>query len=149
PWPGPACSSPPTSPVPRAPRTQTPKQTRKEKPTDSPCERCYVYLTDSSSRGKAKSMTQTQEAATTVDNGRTRTYTWSDPHATAAGVGRLSGIEMLQAIERNELPPPPIMHTLDLDGFELLGEGRCAFLMRAQEFHYNPLGTVHGGVIAT
>jgi uncharacterized protein (TIGR00369 family) len=94
-------------------------------------------------------MTQTQEAATAVDNGRTRTYTWSDPYATAAGVGRLSGIEMLQAITRGELPPPPIMQTLDLEGFELLGEGRCAFLMRAQEFHYNPLGTVHGGVIAT
>jgi len=94
-------------------------------------------------------MTQMQEHTAAVDSARTRTYSWSDPHATAAGVGRLSGREMLQAIARGELPPPPIMHTLDMDGFEFLGEGRCAFLMQAQEFHYNPLGTVHGGVIAT
>jgi uncharacterized protein (TIGR00369 family) len=91
-------------------------------------------------------MTQMQEAVETV---RTRTYSWSDPQATAAAVGRRSGAEMLRAIERGELPAPPIMHTLDLDGFEFLGDGRCAFHMRAQEFHYNPLGTVHGGVIAT
>jgi uncharacterized protein (TIGR00369 family) len=92
-------------------------------------------------------MTQMQEL--TVDTGRTRTYSWSDPQATAAGIGRLSGMEMLQAMVRGELPPPPIMHTLAMDRFEVLDEGRCAFIMRAQEFHYNPLGTVHGGVIAT
>lgn len=87
-------------------------------------------------------MTQTQPD-------RTRTYTWSDPMDTAAGLGRLAGIEMLHAIVRGELPPPPIMHTLGLAGFEVLGEGSVAFTIRAQEFHYNPLGTVHGGVIAT
>jgi hypothetical protein len=69
-------------------------------------------------------MTQTQEHTTAVDSTRTRTYSWSDPQATAAGVGRLSGSEMLQAIMRGELPPPPIMHTLDMDGFEFLEEGR-------------------------
>jgi uncharacterized protein (TIGR00369 family) len=50
---------------------------------------------------------------------------------------------------RGELPPPPIMNTLDLAGLEVVGEGEVAFTVRAQEFHYNPLGTVHGGVIAT
>ena len=90
-------------------------------------------------------MTQTQEPAA----GRTRTYSWADPRSTAAGVGKLSGLEMLQEMVRGELPPPPIMHTLGMDRFEVLGEGRCAFTMPAREFHYNPLGTVHGGVIAT
>ena len=80
---------------------------------------------------------------------RTRTYSWSDPLATAAGVGKFSGIDMLQALVRGELPPPPIMQTLGMDGFELVEEGRAAFTMRAQEFHYNPIGSVHGGVIAT
>ena len=28
-------------------------------------------------------------------------------------------------------------------------EGRAAFRVTPQEFHYNPLGTVHGGVFAT
>jgi uncharacterized protein (TIGR00369 family) len=91
-------------------------------------------------------MTQMQEA---VDAVRTRTYSWSDPQATAAALGRRSGAETLLAIANGELPAPPITHTLDMEGFELLGEGRCAFFMRAQEFHYNPIGSVHGGVIAT
>jgi uncharacterized protein (TIGR00369 family) len=56
---------------------------------------------------------------------------------------------MLQAMVRGELPPPPIMRTLDLESFDVIEPGRCAFTMRAQEFHYNPIGTVHGGVIAT
>ncbi len=92
-------------------------------------------------------MTQTKEPA--VDTARTRTYSWSDPHATATTLGRLSGAEMLQAMVRGELPPPPIMHTLDMEGFELVDEARVAFTMRAKEFHYNPIGSVHGGVIAT
>jgi uncharacterized protein (TIGR00369 family) len=56
---------------------------------------------------------------------------------------------MLQAMVRGELPPPPIMRTLDMDSFELVGEGHVTFTMRAKEFHYNPIGSVHGGVIAT
>jgi uncharacterized protein (TIGR00369 family) len=99
-------------------------------------------------------MTQMQEAgsatAAPVESAaRTRTYSWSDPQATAAALGRQSGTDMLRAIQRGEIPAPPIMHTLDLESFELVAEGSCAFALRAQEFHYNPLGTVHGGVIAT
>ena len=40
------------------------------------------------------------------------------------------------------------MDTLDLIGF-YPERGQVAVELRAQEFHYNPLGTVHGGVIAT
>jgi uncharacterized protein (TIGR00369 family) len=58
-------------------------------------------------------------------------------------------MEMLAAMIRGELPPPPIMHTLDMVSFDVVEEGRVAFTMRAQEFHYNPIGSVHGGVIAT
>jgi uncharacterized protein (TIGR00369 family) len=61
----------------------------------------------------------------------------------------VSGAELLESMVRGELPPPPIMHTLGMDSFEVVDEGRCAFTMRAQEFHYNPIGSVHGGVIAT
>ena len=45
-------------------------------------------------------------------------------------------------------PRPPIMDTLDICGFEP-ERGRVVVELRAQEFHYNPLGTVHGGVLAT
>jgi uncharacterized protein (TIGR00369 family) len=47
-----------------------------------------------------------------------------------------------------ELPPPPIMDLVDLAGMEV-EDGHVTFLLDPQEFHYNPLGTVHGGYAAT
>ena len=82
------------------------------------------------------------------DDVRSRTFTWSDPSVNAASVGRRSGLEMLQAMIDGELPPPPVMKLLGMDRLEA-EEGRVVVLMTAQEFHYNPLGTVHGGVIST
>ena len=40
------------------------------------------------------------------------------------------------------------MDTLEICGFGP-EQGRVVVELRAQEFHYNPLGTVHGGVLAT
>jgi len=47
-----------------------------------------------------------------------------------------------------ELPHAPLAELL---GFELidLGEGHASFRMDPGERHYNPLGTVHGGIAAT
>jgi uncharacterized protein (TIGR00369 family) len=55
---------------------------------------------------------------------------------------------MLQAMGRGELPRPPIMETLGINGIDA-NDGRVAFSLKVEEFHYNPLGTVHGGVIST
>lgn len=46
------------------------------------------------------------------------------------------------------VPRPPVMDLMDVESLEV-ELGRVAVSMRAQEFHYNPLGGVHGGVIAT
>ncbi|GAA0809518.1 PaaI family thioesterase [Spirilliplanes yamanashiensis] len=86
-------------------------------------------------------MTQTQ------DDTRTRTFSWSDP-AALTRLRHLTGLEVLQAMSRGEAPPPPIMHTIGADGFEA-EEGRVTVLLQPQEFHYNPLGTVHGGILST
>jgi uncharacterized protein (TIGR00369 family) len=85
-------------------------------------------------------MTQTQV--------RERTFTWSDPIATAARVGRTSGLELLRAMQDGELPPPPIMSTIGIDGIEV-EPGQVTFLLTPQEYHYNPLGSVHGGILST
>ena len=47
-----------------------------------------------------------------------------------------------------ELPHAPVA---ELVGFDLveLGEGRASFELDPGERHYNPLGTVHGGIAAT
>jgi uncharacterized protein (TIGR00369 family) len=57
-------------------------------------------------------------------------------------------MEILKAISVGEIPPPPIMRTLGIDGVEV-EDGRMVFRLEPQEFHYNPLGTMHGGVLAT
>ncbi|WP_328460105.1 PaaI family thioesterase [Actinoplanes sp. NBC_00393] len=90
-------------------------------------------------------MTQTQDAPASA---RTRTFSWSDPTEHAALLGRRSGLEMLQAMSAGELPPPPIMHLIDAAGMRA-EEGSVTLELEPQEFHYNPLGTVHGGVIST
>jgi uncharacterized protein (TIGR00369 family) len=93
-------------------------------------------------------MTQTQPRYDGVDV-RERTYQWHNPTPASAAVGGSSGLEMLRRMIAGELPPPPIMSTLDFDRIEAGAEGLVTFFMTPQEFHYNVLGTVHGGVIAT
>lgn len=59
-----------------------------------------------------------------------------------------TGIEVFRAMLAGEIPVPPISDTLDF----LLVEaepGRVQFQGRPHFAHYNPLGTVHGGWIAT
>jgi uncharacterized protein (TIGR00369 family) len=87
-------------------------------------------------------MDQTQVAE------RSRTFSWSDPALDVRAVAGLSGLDLLRAMVAGELPAPPIMHTLGVERLEV-DEGRAVVLMMAREFHYNPLGTVHGGVLAT
>ncbi|HEY1820191.1 MAG TPA: PaaI family thioesterase [Trebonia sp.] len=79
---------------------------------------------------------------------RERTFTWTDPVAIARAGAGMSGAEFFAAISAGEIPPPPVMRALDFDGVSF-GEGRAAFRLTPREFHYNPIGTVHGGVFAT
>ena len=57
-------------------------------------------------------------------------------------------MEYLQAIKDGALPPPPIALTLGMDLVEL-DEGRAVFAAEPAEYHYNPIGVVHGGLAAT
>ena len=79
---------------------------------------------------------------------RERTFTWDDPVAIARAAAGLSGAEFFSAIAAGKIAPPPIMQALDLEAVAFT-EGRATFRVTPQEFHYNPLGTVHGGVFAT
>jgi hypothetical protein len=79
---------------------------------------------------------------------RSRTFSWEDP-AEMVRVGKtMSGIAYLQAIQNGEVPPPPIAALMGMELREV-SEGRVVFTLRPAEYHYNPLGTVHGGVAAT
>ncbi len=79
---------------------------------------------------------------------RTRTTTWEDPYAGAAKGASMAGIDYLREIASGTVPQAPIAALL---GFELaeVEEGRVTFEAEPAEFHYNPIGVVHGGLAAT
>src|SRR5436305_5019963 len=83
-----------------------------------------------------------------VQTSRTRVITWEDPTAAIQTGKTISGIEYLKALQSGELPPPPIAVLLGMWITEV-SEGRVVFAVEPAEYHYNPLGTVHGGVTAT
>jgi uncharacterized protein (TIGR00369 family) len=60
----------------------------------------------------------------------------------------MTGLEAMRAITAGAAPAPPIAELLGFDLVEV-GEGRAVFELDPAERHYNPLGTVHGGVAAT
>ena len=60
----------------------------------------------------------------------------------------MSGLEFLRRIVDGRLPRPPITETLGFDLAEV-SPGFALFTMTPQFRHYNPIGTVHGGVAAT
>ncbi len=78
--------------------------------------------------------------------------------ALAAGVGcgvatpqqaaGKTGLAMMQAMLRGEVPSPPIAHTLDFMLIDV-GPGLAVFQGTPKMAHYNPLGSVHGGWFAT
>ncbi|MDB5046297.1 MAG: phenylacetic acid degradation-related protein, partial [Deinococcus sp.] len=97
-------------------------------------------------------MTQTEDKPSELNSPlRTRTYSWQDPLIGAGLASSLSGLDYLRGMVRGDFPPPPIGQTL---GFHIANEqdvqaGQVTFRLRPDEFHYNPIGSVHGGVYAT
>lgn len=79
---------------------------------------------------------------------RERTYTWEDPTALAGAGHDLSGREFLERIGRGELPAAPAAATTGVVPVEV-GDGVAVFSLEPQEWHYNPLGSVHGGILST
>ena len=82
------------------------------------------------------------------DAARTRTITWEDPLAAARAGMAMSGLEYITAVASGEMPAAPIARLLDLEITEV-GEGSVVFALEPQEWMYNPIGSVHGGIAAT
>ena len=79
---------------------------------------------------------------------RERTYSWGDPMESATAARTAAGVDLLRAVVAGELPGPPIAATLGFDLVEV-EPGRVVFAFEPAEQHYNPIGSVHGGVYAT
>jgi uncharacterized protein (TIGR00369 family) len=59
-----------------------------------------------------------------------------------------SGLETIRAIFAGQLPPPPIAELMGFRGVEV-ELGRAVFEFEPGPQHYNPIGSVHGGVAMT
>ncbi len=79
---------------------------------------------------------------------RTRTITWEDPMEGAKKGRTMSGLEYMRAMKNGEIPPAPIGVLMNM-GVAEVEEGRVVFTVEPAEYHYNPIGTVHGGLAAT
>ena len=79
---------------------------------------------------------------------RTRTVTWTDPARARFRSRGLDGYERLLAMQRGELAPPPAVTLLGLR-LDEVQPGRTVFSVLADEVHENPMGSMHGGIVAT
>jgi uncharacterized protein (TIGR00369 family) len=79
---------------------------------------------------------------------RSRTFEWDEATAFWHRAQGKSGLELLRMAIAGELPPPPMARLMDIR-LAQIEKGKAIFTGTPQEFHYNPLGTVHGGYGAT
>ena len=97
---------------------------------------------------KRDNMSEMQDSDESLEE-RSRTFTWEDPRGSAAAAKSLTGMEYLQAIAIGRLPGPPILEALGVDENVEIAFGKVSFFLQPREYHYNPIGSVHGGVLAT
>ncbi len=74
--------------------------------------------------------------------------TAADPREVAAKGRGLSGMDYIAAIFAGALPAPPISELMGFRGVSA-EPGRAVFEMEPGPQHYNPIGSVHGGVALT
>lgn len=67
----------------------------------------------------------------------------------APDLATMDGYQQLLASFGSELTPPPIGQTIGMEDFEVERGAVTVHLVVDPARHYNPIGTVHGGVLAT
>nr|WP_294528741.1 PaaI family thioesterase [uncultured Rhodopila sp.] len=75
-------------------------------------------------------------------------FAWSNPKLTSDAAMAMAGLDLLCAMRDGTVPPAPIAA---LVGFTIaeVEAGRIVMRLVPAEYHYNPLGTMHGGILAT
>jgi uncharacterized protein (TIGR00369 family) len=79
---------------------------------------------------------------------RERSFTWSDPQLSATAGRTMAGLDLMRALRDGSVPPPPVIELVGISLTEV-DEGRVVMCLTPAEYHYNPLGTMHGGILAT
>lgn len=91
-----------------------------------------------------------EDVSTAVPEAVTRSLTveWEDPLLGVAAMPTLTGIDYLNAMIDGTLPPPPITVLMGMRLAEV-SVGSATFTCDPHESQYNPIGTVHGGLVCT
>ncbi|MEO8678312.1 MAG: PaaI family thioesterase [Vicinamibacterales bacterium] len=76
-----------------------------------------------------------------------RTFTWEDASVWRSEHG-LTGLQCLARVVSGEFPQPAMGRLMDIRLAEV-SKGRAVFVSSPADFHYNPMGVVHGGFAAT
>ena len=79
---------------------------------------------------------------------RERRISWTDPALLAADASTSGGLSFLEKIVRGDLPAPPVAELLEMK-LVSVERGKAVFSMMPAEYMFNPIGTVHGGMITT
>jgi uncharacterized protein (TIGR00369 family) len=79
---------------------------------------------------------------------RVRTVSWDDPEKSATMARERDGLEFIQALVAGDVASPPIAQLIGAR-LESAARGKVVFALEPGEFHYNPIGSVHGGIYAT
>ncbi|MBI2760111.1 MAG: PaaI family thioesterase [Chloroflexi bacterium] len=79
---------------------------------------------------------------------RTRTVSWEDPAIAIDAARTMPGIAYLRAMARGDLASPPVSSLIGMD-IAAVEEGRVVLSLVPDEYHYNPMGAVHGGIATT
>jgi len=79
---------------------------------------------------------------------RTREFSWEDPMIGASRAFTMDGIDYLREIVKGTIPPPSIGPLMDFT-LKVIEHGEATFEVTPSEFHYNPIGMIHGGLFAT
>jgi uncharacterized protein (TIGR00369 family) len=77
----------------------------------------------------------------------THTVTWRDPYLNVEEIGKMSGLAYLQhLLDTDRGPPIGALMNMRLVRVE---RGKAVFEGTPCDYHYNPIGMVHGGFAAT
>ena len=79
---------------------------------------------------------------------RSRTIAWTDPLEVAARGREMDGLEFIRALIAGAVPPPPIVQLMRFQAVSA-DAGTVTFTCEPDESMYNPLGTVHGGLVCS
>lgn len=77
-----------------------------------------------------------------------RTYTYQSIEESLEKGKEMTGLQYLKAMISGELSPAPAVQTLGMYGISCK-EGEAVFGFIPEDYHYNAVGTVHGGVLST